>query len=552
MAFPSAILKITPEVLIEFGVTPADLEEARKQIPKEVNDQHVAYLTLMSRRWYRLCNIYVIKDKSGNKRPFTPNAQQKYLYDNFHYLNLILKSRQHGVTTFLCLLFLDLCLFEDNIAAGIVAQTEGYARAFFDNKVKFAYDNLPEEIKSERKLLSDRNDLLKFSNGSTIYVDCSLRSHTVQYLHISEFGEVCATRPDKAQEIVSGALNTVTVGQYVFVEATGAGREGYFYDYCQEAIKLRKAGRKLNPLQFKFFFIGAYCDKGNALPADSVIMTKEDVEYFKVIEPEIKELITAGIIMPMPGGRLTDDFKAWYVEKSRQQKDNMLSQHPLTPDEAFQNMAEGAYFRREMAHIHAEKKIMCVPYERNYPVNTSWDFGTRGYMTIWFHQYILGENRMIHYYENFGNDFAHYVGYMNKLGYAVWGTHYLPHDAKTTRLQAQTNTTYEKMLSDLGLMNIVVVERTLDKRMARNSASNFLGSCFFDEENCDKGVKRLEGYSRVWNDRKKEWRESEEESHGADSFICLACGREQERTQGQSRAGSYLKGRKKPDRKAFC
>ena len=64
------------------------------------------------------------------------------------YLNVILKARQLGFTTFIQLFMLDACLFNPNIRAGTIAHTLDDARVIFRDKVKFVYDNLPEDLKA--------------------------------------------------------------------------------------------------------------------------------------------------------------------------------------------------------------------------------------------------------------------------------------------------------------------------------------------------------------------------------------------------------------------
>ena len=81
-----------------------------------------------------------------------------------------------------------------------------------------------------------------------------MRSGTLQYLHISEYGQLCAKFPDKAREVRTGALNTVQAGQIVFIESTAEGREGHFYDLCEEAQAKQRMGTPLTPLDFKFNF----------------------------------------------------------------------------------------------------------------------------------------------------------------------------------------------------------------------------------------------------------------------------------------------------------
>ena len=201
--------------------------------------------------YWRLNNLYWIQDKYGRKVKFNLNWAQQELYDNLWYCNVILKARQLGISTFVCILFLDRCLFNSNLSAGIIAHTLEDAQQLF-RKVKFAYDHLNEEIKRRISAANDTSQMLKFSNNSSIRVGTSLRSSTFQYLHISEFGKICAKFPDKANEIVTGSLNTVAPGQYIFIESTAEGRDGYFYDICKRAQSMRM--NDLSKLDFKFHF----------------------------------------------------------------------------------------------------------------------------------------------------------------------------------------------------------------------------------------------------------------------------------------------------------
>ena len=174
---------------------------------------------LGSQTW-RLNNLYWIVDKSGQRVKFQPNIQQQALLSGMWYLNLVLKARQLGMTTFILIFMLDRCLFNSDTKAGVIAHNREDAQKFFREKLKYAYDNLPDWLKSELAAKSDRAGELVFTNGSSITVGTSMRSSSLQYLHISEFGKVCAKYPDKAREIVTGALNAVEAGQFVFIEST--------------------------------------------------------------------------------------------------------------------------------------------------------------------------------------------------------------------------------------------------------------------------------------------------------------------------------------------
>jgi hypothetical protein len=150
---------------------------------------------LGNRRW-RLNNLYCCQTKEGRIVPFRLNWAQEALLDGLHECNLILKARQLGFTTFLQLFMLDACLFNSNVRAGTIAHRLDDARVIFRDKVKFPYDMLPEQLKTARPIVKDSADELIFANNSSIRVSTSMRSGTLQYLHVSEYAQVCAKFPE--------------------------------------------------------------------------------------------------------------------------------------------------------------------------------------------------------------------------------------------------------------------------------------------------------------------------------------------------------------------
>src|SRR5947207_3294102 len=139
---------------------------------------------LFSSPHWRINNLYYIVNKQGKKIKFNLNWAQNRLYEDLWYCNIILKARQLGMSTFISLLFLDRCLFNSNVSAGIIAHTLEDSQQLF-RRVKFAYDSLPESLRKAVSAENDTANMLKFSNGSSIRVGTSLRSSTFQYLHIS-------------------------------------------------------------------------------------------------------------------------------------------------------------------------------------------------------------------------------------------------------------------------------------------------------------------------------------------------------------------------------
>lgn len=463
---------------------------------------------------WRLNNLYTITDKDGNETQFRMNTAQEQFFDSLWYQNVILKARQLGFTTLIDLIILDNCMFNSNARAGIIAHSLEDAKTIFRDKVKFAYDKLEEGLKNANPAVQDSANALTFKNNSSVRVGTSLRSGTLQMLHVSEYGKICARYPEKAREIRTGALNTVAAGQMIWIESTAEGREGHFYDLCERAKALKAMGSKLTSMDWKFHFFPWHEDPSYVLDAAIVNITAEDKRYFEGLEDI--------------GITLTDDQKAWYVKTAEDQKDDMKREYPATPEEAFEAAIEGAYFSRQMALARKQGRIGKVPFDSRLPVNTFWDLGMNDNMTIWLHQRHKMENRFIGYYENSGEGLGHYVNWLKDEWSSdkevVWGKHYGPHDLAVRELG--TGKTRLEAARELGI-RFETVARPESKLDAIEAARGLLSTCWFDAAECDQGIKHLDGYRKEWNDNLGVWRDAprhDAASHGADGFMTFAMG----------------------------
>jgi hypothetical protein len=250
-------------------------------------------------RW-RLNNLYHITDKEGRRVRFQMNWAQEALFDRMHYQNVILKARQLGFTTFIQIFMLDGAVFNSNIRAGTIAHTLLDAQAIFRDKVKYPYDQLPDGLKARVSVLKDSATELLLSNNSSIRVGTSLRSGTLQYLHVSEYGKLCAKFPEKAREVRTGALNTVQAGQVVFIESTAEGQEGHYYEVCESAQAKARMGTQLTPLDFKFHFFPWWENPEYELDPTGVVITEDFARYFAKLRDS-------------NGIDLSDRKRAWYV-----------------------------------------------------------------------------------------------------------------------------------------------------------------------------------------------------------------------------------------------
>ena len=418
-------------------------------------------------------------------------------------------------TTLITLFILDACLWNDNMQAGIIADTDDKAKEIFSDKIKFAYDNLPTGLRRARTTVVDSMHSIKFDNGSEIQVGTSMRGTTKQYLLISELGKIAAEAPQKAEEIKTGAFNTVHAKQFLFVESTARGREGLFYDLCESAVEDQQMKRELTDLSFKFHFYPWFLEDTYCVPdeqLDRVVMSKEDADYFDKVQQRMACDLS-------PGQR------AWYIETRRTQGELMKREYPSTPEEPFEAGNEGRILRHEMARVRNEGRILPrLPVIPTIPVNAFFDLGYRDFMSLWFHQRVGPENRLLRYYENSGYGLEHYLNYARSFGYLL-GKFYLPHDADHKHL---TGTLVGKSVVDYMLeagipaSQIVVVPVVENKwNDGVQSLRDFLVTCVFDESTCALGIKRLDNYQKTWNKQVAAWRDEpkhDDNCHAADSL----------------------------------
>ena len=465
---------------------------------------------------WRLNNIYYIIDETGQKVPFQLNSTQQKLYNSGWYFNLILKSRQHGITTIVDVMGLDQALFNDNFSVGICAHTREDVEKIFRTKVKFPYDNLPTGLKSARSANTDTAKMLVFSNNSSIEVATSLRSGTYNFVHVSEFGKICAKYPDKAQEIVTGTFETVHPGSYLFVESTAEGRAGYFFKFVQEAQKRQQMGTQINKLQFRLHFFPWYEDKKNILEAATDWPQKLD-EYFNELEKTLDITIS-------------DKQRRWYAAKAETLGDDIKREHPSTVEEAFEAAVSGAYLSKQMAQLRSGGQITIVPYDPSVPVNTAWDFGISDRMCIWLHQKTGLQHRLIDYISGTDDDVLYYWRDLQRKPY-LYGHHYLPHDAGARRIGTaradEKPKTIEDILKTAGMRNTHIVPMVADKWTAIQESKLFLPMCWIDVKKCEDGINGLDNFRREWDDKAADWKNHPQHDwamHPYDAFETLVRG----------------------------
>lgn len=419
--------------------------------------------------WWRVCGgeLYKIISKglSVNERdgsaieaatvvPFTPNELQLEFLRTMHNRNVILKSRQVGYTTLVSILWLDHALFVPNQRCAQIAQDLDTVGNIFRDKIRFAYDRLPDALRRAFPLAKETESMLIFAhNNSSIYVDTTTRGGTPNRVHVSEFGKTSVDRPKAATEIVTGAFPSVPASDCIIVESTAEGQEGEFYNLATAAEARAADPRPLRPVEWKFFFVAWWEHPDYQIDPTGVPISTKDHQYFDEIEAKVVQ-----------SGRRPHGFKiglrqrAWYVEHRTNtffgNAAYMQREMPSIPAEAWLRSPEGVFYAEQLTVATAERRIRPLPFVPHVPVHTVWDIGSSDGTAVWLVQQLHPEWRVLRFVEGWFKAYSYFIAELDKVADGVpsgivWGKHLLPHDAKHQRQLQHKVASPEDMLREL-------------------------------------------------------------------------------------------------------
>jgi hypothetical protein len=231
--------------------------------------------------------------------------------------------------------------------------------------------------------------------------------------------------------------------------------------------------------------------------------------------------------------------KDWYIKVLRASQTGILDKEELedaaktmTQDQYlqefecdFESAILGAYFGKEMRQLTDDGRIREVEYDPLFPVHTAWDLGYSDDTAIWFFQVVHGEIRCLDYHSSNGQPVAFYAGIIQsrekERGY-VYGTHWLPHDARAKTLSS--NRSVIEQLGDKIPLKSIKIAPNLKLQDGIQASRLALTRTWFDHK-CADGIECLRQYQREYDEDKKVFRDKPRHdwtSHGADAFRYLA------------------------------
>ena len=230
---------------------------------------------------------------------------------------------------------------------------------------------------------------------------------------------------------------------------------------------------------------------------------------------------------------------SWYVKTLRASQTGLIPQEELddarkmqTQDQYlaewecdFESAIIGAYYGKEMRQLTDQGRIREIEYDPMFPVHTAWDLGYSDDTAIWWFQVVHGEIRMLDYHSSNGQPVAFYAGIIQirekERGY-VYGTHYLPHDARAKTL-ASNKSIIEQLSDKIALKSLKIVP-SLSLQDGIQATRLALTRAWFDHK-CEDGIECLRQYQREYDEDKKVFRDKPRHdwtSHGADAFRMLS------------------------------
>lgn len=294
------------------------------------------------------CRYFLkIVDKQGQLVPFRFNPEQRQLIGNMGKYNIVLKSRQLGITSVACALSLYYCHVERDTVCILVSYSQDSARGIFD-KLKTIYREIPDGIRME-DVANNRSEL-KFANGSRILVCCNgskdvARGLTVKFVHLSEYAFFESGRARKNLLAIEQALRP---DGKIIVESTANG-----LNHFSELWSKAESGDNM----YKPFFFGWITDK-RMFAAEYI----EFCNHYKRVNgklPELNELSEQERSLMNIGASL--EQIVWRRLKiANSSEEEFRQEFPANPLEAFvttgRNVFSAALIHDLLANIQASIK----------------------------------------------------------------------------------------------------------------------------------------------------------------------------------------------------
>jgi hypothetical protein len=458
---------------------------------------------------YRLRNLYSCRQEgTGKAVKFVPRPEQeavfKHLVERPRVPLYIVKSRRLGISTAVDTFEADGAVFSRGWRGLIIDQDQGEATKKMVEIVRFAVDSLPKELLGHYEFNKRNDSELRLrvhgeeeSQDSVVFAGISGRGGDCTMLHVSEWGPIAATDPQRSTEIRTGTFPSARLGRRVVETTWYGGKVGDLWDLIKPLLE-----RDPNAEGEIMFF--PWHNDPEAIRLDGMV-TREVEDYFRTLAGRL-------------GKGFSAEQKQWYAAKKVEQGLFIKREYPSTLEEALEAPVQGTIYGLLLTQLQVAGKIYDFEYDRAFPVYASWDIGWDDSTAVWFWQ--LRGNRVdwVRYIEARHATAADMANAIRATGIPV-AAHYLPHDCGATH--AETGSNYVQELTKAGLLHLKPVRQTRDLWIGINQLCDLLPRSQFAKTACAEGIEKLEAYHTKTLAGNVT---SAEPVHDASSHCCLIAG----------------------------
>ncbi|EPY6467475.1 terminase [Clostridium sporogenes] len=231
-----------------------------------------------------------IVNKEGKTVPFILTQEQRQFVEGLEAENIVLKSRQLGLSVVSIALAIRQCIVYTNSCCLLVSYDQKSCNAVF-GKLKQQFNSLPKWLKPETE--ANNRQEIKMCNGSKITCVTAgnkelSRGDTLQFIHLSEFA--FWKNPDKHLNSITQAIGT---GATLIIESTANG-VNLFHDLY---FKSKNKENSFKPYFFNWIDGGSLFKKKykEAVKRYKAINNKNLIE--NDLDDEEKELLKLGASM---------------------------------------------------------------------------------------------------------------------------------------------------------------------------------------------------------------------------------------------------------------
>jgi hypothetical protein len=432
------------------AITAAEMVEYQARTSPERNGEEG-----MTDALWRVANLYDITHPKRGLIPFRPNREQvAVLICVFirRYRRILLpKSRQLGMSTLLMVVGMDACAFTEGYQAAIIDKTAPDAESKLAGKAKLAWQALERECPEAVAgvAFSPAVQQLTWTAGdveSTFKASVSVRGGTLNWLHISEWGEIQDKARHRSAEILSGGLPAVEQagddGMMIVETTWSCGLDGELGGLAREALETREDEK--GPTSWRILFFG-WIGREDCTAA----VGRVDDESEKALQA----------IEARTGLTISKPQRLWFAQKRRELGSRrMRSQYPATLSDCLEATKEGSIYGDWIERAQSSGRTQVkLAVHGGVPVHTFWDLGAPLNTVCIYVQVVGREWRIIDADIDLDVTLGARVACMKAKGYNL-GHHFIPHDGG----QETTTGSDKAAFMAAGLPNIITVPRIPD------------------------------------------------------------------------------------------